>query len=156
MVAEYDPFATIRHDINIVSANPTDLVFMVTVSEKMKDIKYYTTSNNQEFVDDDGFFRLNANSNKVFAKAIKEIKSKNILNRSPNYYKYYIKTQTDKTLLDPFENHGIKNNRISFLDKIRKTDSDFIEVNQSVFNKYINYLKTNHSQWLTEAKRELN
>jgi len=129
---------------------------MVTVSEKMKDVKYYTTSGHHEFVDDDGFFRINDDSDKVFAKAVKEIKSKNILKRSPNYYKYYIKTQTDKSLLDPFGNHAIKNNRVAFLDKIRKTNSSFVEVNQSVFNKYINYLKTNHSQWLTEAKRELN
>jgi hypothetical protein len=139
----------------IVSANPLDLVWMVTVSENMMDAKYYTFSNNEEFVDDDGYYRLLNNSDKVCAKAMKESKGKNILKRNANYYKYYVKVATNKNLYDPFESHGIKNTRVSFIDKIKDNGLDFMEVNQSVFNKYINYLKTQNSQWLTEAKREL-
>lgn len=128
---------------------------MVTVSENNMSAKYYTISNNQEFVDDDGYYRLENNSDKVCAKAMKESKGKNILKRNANYYKYYVKVASNKSLYDPFETHSIKDNRVSFIDKIKDNGSNFIEVNHSVFNKYINYLKTQNSQWLTEAKREL-
>lgn len=121
----------------------------------MKTTKYYTTVGNSEYTDDDGFYRIDNDSDKVFAKAVKEVKSKNILQKSPNYYKYYVRTDSGKNLYDPAVSHSIKNNRVSFLDKIKNNGSSFMEVNQSVFNKYINYLRTEHSQWLTEAKREL-
>ena len=121
----------------------------------MKETLFYTIDSDKEYVDDNGFFRLSTENNKVFAKAIKEVRSKDILQRSPNYYKYYVKCSPNKTLHDPFPIYSSSVNRSSFVDKVCKSENSFIEVNQSVFNKYINFLKSGQKQWLTEAQREL-
>jgi hypothetical protein len=117
--------------------------------------KFYTINNNQDYVDDEGFPRSQIENSKVFAKAVKEVRSKNILERSPAYFKYYVRVEPNKTLHDPFMGHSIQTNRTSFVDKICKSEQSFMEVNQSVFTKYINFLKTQNSQWLTDATREL-
>lgn len=128
---------------------------MVTASHNMKEIKYYTLLSNKDYVDDDGFPRLNVDSNKVFAKAIKEVKSKNILERSPSHFRYYVRIEPNKSLHDPLVKHTVTSNKHSFVDKVCKSENSFMEVNQSVFDKYINYLKTENNRWLTEAIREV-
>jgi hypothetical protein len=45
----------------------------------MKETLFYTIDSDKEYVDDNGFFRLSTENNKVFAKAIKEVRSKDIL-----------------------------------------------------------------------------
>ena len=116
--------------------------------------KYYTTNDRQDYVDDLGFPRVQTNSDKVFAKAVREVKNKNILDRNPSHFKYYVKIEPNKTLHDPFIKHSFQTNRSSFIDKICKSENTFMEVNQSIFDKYINYLKTQNAQWLTDAQRE--
>lgn len=121
----------------------------------MKETKYYTTLNNQDYIDDDGFPRLATDSNKVFAKAVKEVKSKNILERSPSHFRYYVRIEPNRSLHDPLTRNSIVSNRTSFVDKICKSENSFMEVNQSVFDKYTNYLKTQNNKWLTDATREV-
>lgn len=121
----------------------------------MKETKYYTTSNNQDFTDDKGYPRLVTENSKVFAKAIKEAKGKNILERSPSHFRYYVKIEPNRSLHDPFVKHGVQTNRSSFIDKVCKSENTFMEVNQSIFDKYINYLKTENNKWLVDATREV-
>jgi hypothetical protein len=121
----------------------------------MPESLFYTTLDNQEYVDNDGFARVDSFSDKVFAKAVKEVRSKDVLKRSPSYYKYYIKLTKDKSFYDPFPKHGASLDRTSFVNRICKSDSSFVEVNQSVFNKYINFLKTQNTKWLVDAQREV-
>lgn len=121
----------------------------------MKETKYYTTLENHDYLDDDGFPRLATESNKVFAKAIKEVKGKNILERSPAHFRYYVKIEPNRSLHDPMEKCCVKTNRCSFVDKVCKSENTFMEVNQSVFDKYLNYLKTKNNRWLVDAQREV-
>lgn len=121
----------------------------------MSETKYYTISKNQDYVDDDGYPRSQTDNPKVFAKAVKDALSKNILQRSPSYFKYYVKIEPNRSLHDPFDGHSIKSSGRSFVDKICKSENTFMEVNQSVFDKYINYLKTQNNKWLVDAGREI-
>lgn len=116
--------------------------------------EYYTTNQHKTFVDPDGFPRCDNDCDKVFAKAIKQAYSKDILKRSPNNYKFYIKIEPNKQFHNPFPNHSITKIKTSFVDKVCKSENSFIEVNQQVFDKYINFLKTENLKWLTDAERE--
>lgn len=121
----------------------------------MKETKYYTTSNKQDYTDEDGFPRLATDGTKVFAKAVKEVKGKNILERSPAHYRYYVRIEPNRALHNPLEKCCVQTNRCSFVDKVCKSENSFMEVNQSVFDKYINYLKTENNRWLVDAQREV-
>lgn len=121
----------------------------------MSEIKYYTTATNQDYVDDDGYPRSQIDNPKVFAKAVKNTLGKNVLQRAPSYFKYYIKIEPNKSIYDPFDKHSIKTSGHSFVDKICKSENTFMEVNQSVFDKYINYLKTQNNKWLIDCRREI-
>lgn len=121
----------------------------------MRESKLYTIPSKQDYVDDLGYPRSQIDSNNVFAKAVKEVKSKNILDRSPTYFKYYVKIEPNKSLYNPFTKNVAQSSRTSFVDKICKSENTFLEVNQSVFDKYINYLKTENQKWLTDAQREV-
>lgn len=121
----------------------------------MLETKYYTTSNACDYVDVLGYPRSKIDDKRVFAKAIKQLRGKNVLDRSPSYFKYYVKIEPNKSLHDPYTKHSIRTDSRSFVDKICKSENTFMEVNQSVFDKYINYLKTQNNKWLVDAKREV-
>lgn len=120
----------------------------------MSETQFYTIDSNKDFVDDYGFYRLSVDGPKVFAKAIKEIKGKDILKRSPNYFRYYVRIEPNRSLYDPLSKN-LSSSTSSFVDKICKSENSFMEVNQSVFDKYINYLRTENGRWLVEATREV-
>ena len=128
---------------------------MVTVSEIMRENKYYTISKSQDYVDDNGFPRSQNDSDKVYAKAVNEIISKNILDRTPSNFRFYVKIEPNRSLYDPLCRNSVVSNKPSFVDKVCKSENSFMEVNQSVFDKYINYLKTENSRWLVDAQREV-
>jgi hypothetical protein len=118
------------------------------------DTKFYTVNGSQDFYDDDGAPRLNTENTKVFAKAIKNKQSKH-MNSTTYGYRFYIRTDPNKNIVDPVQLYTIEKPKASFIDKICKTESDFREVSESIFNKYINYLKTKSTQWLISAQREI-
>lgn len=119
------------------------------------DSKYYTTFQYQEFTDDDEFYRLSKDGDKVFAKVIKSGLSRDMTNSNPAQYKYYVRGNNGKKLHDPFPKYSVSDNKSSFLDKVCKGDQQFIEVTKSVFEKYITFLKTESNQYLTSAQREI-
>lgn len=117
--------------------------------------KYYTTVTYQEFTDDNEFYRTNKDCDKVFAKAIKYGMSKNLANDQPIQFRYYVRGNSQKQLFDPFPRYSLNGKKSSFIDKICKGNNTFVEVTQSVFDKYINFLKTENNQWLLKAQREV-
>lgn len=121
----------------------------------MNQAKYYTIPDSKDFIDSLGYPRSSTDSSKVFAKALKLTKKKNVLDRSPSYFKYYVKIEPNRSLHNPFDGYSIKKNSKSFIDKICKNENAFMEVNQVVFEKYINFLKTQNIKWLTDAAREI-
>jgi hypothetical protein len=119
------------------------------------DSKYYTTFQYQEFTDDDEFYRVNKDGDKVFAKVIKSGLSRDMKNSNPAQYKYYVRGNNGKKLFDPFPKYSISDNKGSFLDKVCKGEQQFIEVTKSVFEKYITFLKTESNQYFISAQREI-
>jgi len=118
--------------------------------------KFYTTLQYQEFVDDDENYCLNSESPKVFAKATKTGYSKHMTEKQPSYYKFFVRISSDKKLHDPFPKYSLSDSKSSFVNKVCKDSNPYKEVPESIFNMYLNYLKTENSQWLTKAQREMN
>jgi hypothetical protein len=118
--------------------------------------KYYTTLQYQEYSDENENSLIKTESNKVFAKAIKSGLSRDINTRGPSRYKYYVRIFPNKKLYDPFPKYSYSTNKDSFLDKVCKSETGYREVPFSVFDKYLNFLRTENSQWLTSAQKEAN
>jgi hypothetical protein len=126
---------------------------MATVSENSS--KFYTTLQYQEYIDDDDNSRSSVENNKVFAKAIKSGLSRDINKGGPTHYKFYIRIFPNQKLYDPFPKYSISDNKNSFVDKICRSETAYKEVPESIFNIYLNYLKTENAQWYYKAQREV-
>lgn len=118
--------------------------------------KFYTTLQYKEYIDNEDNCRLSTENSKVFAKAIKNGLSRDMTKGGGQYYKYYVKCSANKTLHDPFPKYSISDNKHSFIDRICRSENVYKEVTFSVFEKYLNYLRTENSQWLKNAQNEIN
>lgn len=120
------------------------------------DPKFYTRKIDADYTDDNDYPRSSIDSDKVYAKAIKDKPSKNFTDKNRVGYSYYIKSAPNKILFNPLDLYTIEPKVAkSFLNKICKTELMFLEVSESVFNMYLNFLKTENTQWLTKAQREI-
>jgi hypothetical protein len=130
---------------------------MATVSQKneINSSRFYTTLQYQEFTDEDDNSRLPIENNKVFAKAIKSGFSRDINKSGPTHYKFYIRIFPNQKLYDPFPKYSVSDNKNSFVDKVCRSETGYKEVPESIFNMYLNYLRTENSQWLYQAQREV-
>lgn len=118
--------------------------------------RFYTTLQYQDFVDDNDNSRSSTENSKVFAKAIKNGLSRDMTKSGGQFFKYYVRCSSNKTLYDPFPKYSTSDNKQSFIDKVCKSETSYREVTSSVFDKYLNYLKTENTQWLKNAQKELN
>ena len=118
--------------------------------------RFYTTLQYQDFVDDQDNSRSSTENSKVFAKAVKNGLSRDMSRSGSQYFKYYVRCSANKTLYDPFPKYSTSDNKQSFIDKVCRPETSYREVPLSVFDKYLNYLKTENSQWLKNAQKELN
>lgn len=117
--------------------------------------RFYTNQEHSEFQDSQGQYRLKRDNDFVFAKAIRDKLSKNITNKNLNY-SYYIKASPNKILHDARKLYSLKDEPDhSYINNVCKSDQSFIQVSESVFNKYLNFLKTGNIQWLNQAQREV-
>lgn len=121
-----------------------------------EDTKFYTTQEHSQFQDLNGFFRSSDENQHVFAKAIKDKPSKNIVSSRKNY-SYYIKASPNKILYDARKLHITEKSpqNHSYINAICKSNQTFLQVSEDIFNKYINFLKTGNVQWLNQAQREV-
>ena len=119
---------------------------------------YYTLSGYEDFLDDKGNPSKQSLDSNVYAKAVKNKLPKafqaNTFNNMAGF-SYYIKASPNKVLYNPIKVHSSNTTKPSFIDSVCKTDKAFIEVNQTIFDKYLTFLKTKNTQWLTEAQREI-
>lgn len=116
---------------------------------------YYTIMGKHDRLDESGKPIKSILSNDVYAKAIKNRPSKNFQAVSPLdniSFKYYIKTYPNKKPFNPILE---ENNRSSFIDRVCKTETMFTEVNKAIFDKYVNFLQSKNTQWLTEVYRDI-
>lgn len=131
--------------------------------------KFYTTLQYKDYIDDQDHYRSTIENNTVFAKAIKRglnpdmTKSggdtywyQKTVSTDAKYYKYYVRCLANKTLYDPFPKYSTSDNKQSFIDRVCRPETLYREVTLSVFDKYLNYLKTENAQWLKNAQKELN
>jgi len=117
--------------------------------------KYYTKLGSQDFMDDESNPRLNTESSLTCAKSVKSPFSKTFTYGETPTYKYFIKTDPNHNLFNPVTNFSGIAARPNFINKICKSEQVYTEVNKSVFDKYVSFLRTLNVQWLTSAQREM-
>lgn len=98
-------------------------------------------------------------SEHIFAKAIygrrsRELRSVTGLNQVS--YRYYILMNPDRIPYNPKKNFSVTDqNPLSFVESKCKDGWSFGEVPKSIFDKYLNFLRTQNIKWLKETQREL-
>lgn len=107
---------------------------------------YYTMLGNHEFLDENDRPCLKEENNSVFAKSV-QVDNKPL--------RYYIKVGTYGKIYNPIGLYSEGKNT-KFLSKIGRKQFEFKEVNQKIFDLYINFLTTKNLAWLNNAERELN
>jgi hypothetical protein len=110
-----------------------------------KTIEYFTLIGDNDFVDDQNRPRSNEENNKTVAKSI-------AVNNYPA--RYYIKVGLYGKIFNPIGLYSEGKNT-KFLSKIGKKEFEYKEVNQKIFEMYVNFLKTKNVAWLNNAEREL-
>lgn len=108
------------------------------------DSKYYTILGDQDFIDNNDRPQSKTESNKVVAKSIYKNSS----------YKFYIKVGTYGKIFNPMGLFSEGKNE-KFIAKIGRKEFEFKEVNQKVFDLYLNFLSTKNIAWLNNAEREM-
>jgi hypothetical protein len=106
--------------------------------------QYYTLIGQEDFIDDDNNPRIEKdNDNRVLAKKTVQ-----------NKLKYLIKLDNAGKFYNPLSPiSSIK--PIKILQTISISDSRFKEVNQTVFNMYLNFLRSKNIAWINNAEREV-
>lgn len=118
--------------------------------------KFYTKKGEESFLDNDKNYRLSVDSPQVYAKAIRKRMSKHFTNNKNLAYSFFIKTDPNKNLYNPLDLYTIEPKlKKSFINKVCKSELVFTEVTESVFNKYLTFLRTENIKWLSEAQREI-
>jgi hypothetical protein len=125
-------------------------------TENKRSDRYYTINGVEEFLDDKGYPRLKEESDKTYAKAIYNKKSRNITDFR-TYYSYYALSSPSGELYNPVTLHSTVKSKAknNFINTICKDDWSFKEVNKSVFDTYIQFLKTQNTRILSKANRSL-
>ena len=121
---------------------------------------FYTLNGNHDLLDDSGDpLVTDESSDKIFAKAIYSRRSREIKSISGSHqlsYRYYILMSPDRIPYNPKHNFSVtEQNSLSFVDEKCKSGWSFEEVPKNIFDKYINFLRTQNIKWLKETQREL-
>lgn len=136
--------------------NPNQFVVNKFASNSNEEIIYFTNKGSESYLDDNENPRLDTDGPKVYAKAIKNKRSKHFSTEQPIGYSFYIKTDPNKKIYNPTVLQSIEPKiQKSFINKVCKNDLIFTEVTQSIFNQYINFLRTGNNMWLNRAQREI-
>jgi hypothetical protein len=115
--------------------------------------EYYTVLGQEDFVDDDGFPRIDSpESSKVYAKCIRNKLNKNFTGH--NKFRFYIAVKANNKPYNPVNVKEIPE-AYGFVNKVCKGGINFTEVNQNIFQKYIEFLKSKNTRWLLDIEREV-
>lgn len=116
--------------------------------------KFYTLIDNQDFLDENNNPCKSELSDSVYAKAILNKKPRHISDKK-RHHSYYILTNPKNELYNPIQIHSSIKNKSNFIDKICKTEWSFKEVDKSIFDTYIDFLRTKNLRLLQKANRSL-
>lgn len=129
------------------------------IKNDTQESSYYTLIGNEDFLDQNGNPCRENLDDAVCAKAVKNKLPKafrsNSFNNETVGYSFYIKVLPNKVIYNPIQRYAIKGSKPSFIDSVCKDNIKFLEVNQMIFEKYMTFLRTKNTQWLTEAQREI-
>lgn len=116
----------------------------VLIDETKESIVYYTMVGLQDYIDSDNRPVVTDDMSKVYAKSV----------TTNGSTKFYIKTGTYGKIFNPIGmfSEG-KNNK--FVARTGKNEYEFKNVNQNIFDMYINFLSTKNLAWLNNAERGL-
>jgi hypothetical protein len=124
-------------------------IFVQNKNKEQEEIKgttyqFYTMLGEHDFIDASNKPQAKKESSKVVAKCT----SKNGNN------KFYIKIGTYGRIFNPIGLFSEGKNE-KFIAKIGRKEFEFKEVNQKVFDLYLNFLSTKNIAWLNNAEREM-
>ena len=77
------------------------------LNQSQEQNKFYTLLGHESFCDDEGFPRLEEENEHTFAKAVKSKMAKSFGSNNLAY-RFYIKTDPNKNIINPIEIHSIK------------------------------------------------
>lgn len=125
-------------------------------NNKEPEQKFYTKQGQESYIDEDNNYRLSTDCPQVYAKAIRKRLSKSFSGDRNLAYAFYIKTDPSRNLYNPMDLHTIEPKlKKSFINKVCKSELVFTEVTESIFIKYLTFLRTSNTKWLSEAQREI-
>ena len=127
------------------------------IEQQENNTKYYSLIDEHDFLDDQGNPRTTEeNNDKIMAKAMPNKPSKHMTNTQMQY-RFYIRTEQNNTFYNPVPiASSVKDKKtFQFINSVCKNNTTFKEVSQSIFDKYLTFLKTKNIRWLNAAEREI-
>lgn len=118
---------------------------------------YYCLSGQEDFLDDNNNPRVNSESDdRVVAKAVQNKKPKHF-DDTNLHYRYYLKINPNLEIFNPIEYYtSIKDKKLfSHVNAVCKNTWDFKEVDKTIFDKYVLFLKTKNIQTLRDIERQI-
>lgn len=118
--------------------------------------QYYCLSGMEDYIDDDSNPRVNTDDDRVVAKAIQNKRPKHF-GDNKLYFRYFIKMNPNFEPFDPIEYHSSIKDKQKFahINSVCKTTWNFKEVDKTIFDRYILFLKTKSIQTLRDIERQL-
>jgi hypothetical protein len=117
-------------------------IYLTQSTDTKQEEEFFTLSGLGD--DNESINVKNEEKNNVFAKKI---------TRKNGSFKFLIKTNANGKLYNPITIYG-QDKENNFLDKICRSNSKFVEVNQKTFDLYLNFLISKNIAWLNNAERE--
>lgn len=134
-----------KSNLNLKETKDNSFIFSQGGTDKpVLSNQYYTLVGQEDFIDDENNPRIEKDSDdRVLAKKT-----------SQNKLKYLIKIDNAGKFYNPLSPiSSIK--PIKILQTISVSDSRFKEVNRTVFNMYLNFLRSKNIAWINNAEREV-
>lgn len=134
-----------------------DISDFVVNNNKSLDDEYYTLIGKENFLDNNGFPRTLENSSVIYAKAIKNKKTKNLQNNN-THYRYFVLADKNNILYNPIVLHSVddqNHHTYDFINGVCKNGLDFKEVSYDIFKNYLSFLKTSSKKFFTKAQRDM-
>jgi hypothetical protein len=110
----------------------------------VRNVECYTILGQQNYLDDMDRPRID-DEDDALAKSV------NVDNKPT---RFYIKVGTYGKIYNPIGLYSEGQSK-KFLAKIGRKEFEFKEVNQKIFDLYINFLSTKNTAWLVNAEREM-
>lgn len=115
-----------------------------TDKQESSTTEYYSLLGEHDFIDTNNKPRTNKENKSTLAKCVIEDSNK----------RFYIKTGTYGKIYNPMGMFS-EGKSEKFLSKIGRKEYNFKQVNQQIFDMYLNFLSTKNIAWLNNAEREM-